>query len=390
MWYQTVNQLKTLLMNANITYCFDQDTALALQNVPLQPSCIDVMIQWDQLELAHTLFIDEEKTSIIKQAMKGFFTTRLNGIECHIHCLYQSVVATDPDRLQVEQAGEAFYVKSLYSFLNQKQTKSKMRQVIIEHLDKEQHRINEHNRSIWSESAYDAWIQRFGAPEKVADNIHQNPYRFLGSLIEDIGVLSGKKVINLLGSNGLKALSLVALGAEATVVDISEDNARYAREVAASAHLKLNYIVSDVLELPEEQLTGSYDVVVMERGILHYFLYLNPLFAVIRQLLKPGGILVLQEFHPVSVKLITSKGKKHKVTGNYFDHSMKRVPVAFSKHLQSAGQPLEVYEKNWTFGEILTAIAEEELIIKRVEEKPNIKISDSGLPKTFTVIAEKR
>ena len=31
-------------------------------------------------------------------------------------------------------------------------------------------------------------------------------------------------------------------------------------------------------------------------------------------LLRPGGRLVLREFHPVSTKLITSRGKKHKVS----------------------------------------------------------------------------
>ena len=35
-------------------------------------------------------------------------------------------------------------------------------------------------------------------------------------------------------------------------------------------------------------------------------------------MLKPGGRFVLHEFHPISTKLITSNGKKHKVTGNYF------------------------------------------------------------------------
>ena len=53
----------------------------------------------------------------------------------------------------------------------------------------------------------------------------------------------------------------------------------------------------------------------MELGILHYFIDLKPLMEVVKQLLAPGGRLVLREFHPVSTKLITSRGKKHKLTG---------------------------------------------------------------------------
>jgi SAM-dependent methyltransferase len=59
---------------------------------------------------------------------------------------------------------------------------------------------------------------------------------------------------------------------------------------------------------------GTYDIVLLELGVLHYFLDLTPLLSVVHQLLRPGGLLLLREFHPVSTKLITSKGKKHKVT----------------------------------------------------------------------------
>ena len=50
-------------------------------------------------------------------------------------------------------------------------------------------------------------------------------------------------------------------------------------------------------------------------------------------MLKPGGRFVLHEFHPISTKLITSNGKKHKVTGNYFAPIIEKNPVAFTKHM---------------------------------------------------------
>jgi SAM-dependent methyltransferase len=62
-------------------------------------------------------------------------------------------------------------------------------------------------------------------------------------------------------------------------------------------------------------LAGGFDVVLMELGVLHYFVDLQPLMLVVQQLLAPGGRFVLREFHPVSTKLITTRGKKHKVTG---------------------------------------------------------------------------
>jgi SAM-dependent methyltransferase len=65
-------------------------------------------------------------------------------------------------------------------------------------------------------------------------------------------------------------------------------------------------------------LAGQYDVVLLELGVLHYFVDLLPLMSKVEQLLRPGGRFLLREFHPVSTKLISSKGKKHKVAGHYF------------------------------------------------------------------------
>jgi hypothetical protein len=57
--------------------------------------------------------------------------------------------------------------------------------------------------------------------------------------------------------------------------------------------------------------------------VLHYFVDLLPLMSKVQQLLRPGGRLLLREFHPVSTKLISSKGKKHKVAGDYFSQVCK-------------------------------------------------------------------
>jgi SAM-dependent methyltransferase len=65
-------------------------------------------------------------------------------------------------------------------------------------------------------------------------------------------------------------------------------------------------------------LAGQYDIVLLELGVLHYFIDLHPLMSKVQQLLRPGGRLLLREFHPVSTKLVSSKGKKHKVAGDYF------------------------------------------------------------------------
>lgn len=252
------------------------------------------------------------------------------------------------------------------------------------------------NKSAWSERSYEAWTNRYGTPQIAAERISRDPKARLKELYSHIGDVRGKKVANLLGSHGSKAVALALLGANVTVVDMSEQNAQYARELATAAGVDIRYIVSDVLKLPESELTGDYDLIVTELGILHYFTDLRPYFNVIFSLLKGGGRLVLQDFHPVSTKLITSTGKKHKVTGDYFSSELETSDVAYIKFLpdmefatKEEKKHLTVQVRKWTIGEIVTAIASEGLYIQLLQEEGNSKADDKGIPKTFTIVASK-
>ncbi|MEX2104767.1 MAG: class I SAM-dependent methyltransferase [Bacilli bacterium] len=260
-------------------------------------------------------------------------------------------------------------------------------------MQKEHSQINE---SAWSERSYEAWVNRYGLPHEAAQRIKKDPAGRLSSLYKHIGDVNGKKVINLLGSHGSKAIALSLLGADTTVVDISSENARYANELAEAASTHIRYIVSDVLELPSSELSSDYDLVLIELGILHYFTDLQPFIRIISQLLRVGGLLVLQDFHPVSTKLITSSGKKHKVTGDYFSTTLEESDVAYIKFLpdmefvtKEEKKHLTVRLRKWTLGEIITAIASEGLFIKLLIEEGNTKPVDLGIPKTFTLVAEK-
>ena len=68
------------------------------------------------------------------------------------------------------------------------------------------------------------------------------------------------------------------MGADVTVVDISEENSKYATELAKEAGVSLEYVVHDFKNWGNAELEQSYDLVYMEGGILHYFMDLNSLF----------------------------------------------------------------------------------------------------------------
>jgi len=257
------------------------------------------------------------------------------------------------------------------------------------------------NKKAWNNGAYEAWINRFGTPSQGAIKIKEDPIKRIGKLYEYMPEdITNKKIINLLGSNGNKAVALALLGADVTIVDFSIENERYAKELAFEAGVEIRYIVSDVLKLPEEELNNDYDIVLMENGILHYFHDLHPLFQVVSKLLKRGGKLVLQDFHPITTKLISSRGttaniRKHKVTGDYFDTSLQEKEISFSKFVSSDDKDdinQKVYLRNWTLGEIVTSVADEGLHIKKLEELPNLssEVFDKGIPKTFVLVVERQ
>lgn len=257
--------------------------------------------------------------------------------------------------------------------------------------------ISEKNNQAWNHGAYEAWINRFGSPAEMAKKIAENPQKRVGEIFKYLGDdVANKKIINLLGSNGVKAVALGIMGAKSSVVDFSIENERYAKELSNEAQVELRYIVSDVLRMPASELTADYDIVFMEQGILHYFTNLDEFFNVVVSLLKRGGRMILHDFHPISTKLISSKGttaniRKHKVTGSYFDASLIEQEIAFSKYTGGDAQKLKVYLRNWTLGEVITAVASSGLCIKLLNELPNqsSEVFDAGIPKSFVIVAEK-
>ncbi|REE68767.1 methyltransferase family protein [Paenibacillus taihuensis] len=242
-----------------------------------------------------------------------------------------------------------------------------------------QERFARTNKAAWEKKAYQAWVQAHGAPNELAEELKQNYRHLLRYWLKYIGDPKGKRVLNLLGSNGRKAISLALLGADVTVVDISEENRLYATDVAAAAGVDINYICSDALNIPNEERLGEFDIVLMEFGILHYFTDLSSIFAVVHRRLAPDGRYILTDFHPLA-RALTS--------GNYFDDRIKEGEVAFAKLLpeEERAETGKVLVRGWTIGEIISSIAATGLFIRTFEEIPSK--ANPSIPEFYTLIAD--
>jgi SAM-dependent methyltransferase len=116
--------------------------------------------------------------------------------------------------------------------------------------------------------------------------------------LDILGDISGKCVLHLQCHFGQDTISLTRLGAQATGVDLSDAAIDKAREIAEQTGSEAQFINCDVYSLPE-YLEGQFDMVFSSYGTIGWLPDINKWAEVVAHFLKPGGQLLLVEFHPV-------------------------------------------------------------------------------------------
>ena len=150
------------------------------------------------------------------------------------------------------------------------------------------------NKSAWEYRAYEHWNNQATASEKAA-YIKSDPkarLRYHQKYFENI---NGLRIANPCGSNGRIAVPLALLGADVTVFDISDENKRYALELAKEAGTNIQYIVGDFCEVDKAQYGDCFDIVYAEGGILHYFSNLKDFIRLLYEITKQKGKLILRD-----------------------------------------------------------------------------------------------
>jgi len=390
-FFENVKRIAIELTDEKIPYQFIDTTSLRIQGVSGFENKHDIilLIQWDLLEKAYHLYESYYPKEITKDKQKASFQFTRDDYLITVLCYFNTTIKTDPYRISIVYENIDLWCHSLYAeiYIKDYQYSNEIHAYLLSKHEE----MTAVNQEAWNQNNYQALINRFGTPGEAALKLIENPrwrlHPFQKYLPEE---MDAKKVLHLLGSNGVKGVSLALLGADVTIVDFSNENRAFANELSNAAGVSIQYIVSDALSI-SEKVIESFDIVLMELGVLHYFIDLKPLATTIKQMLKSEGRFMLHEFHPISTKLITSNGKKHKVTGNYFDPSIHTQSIAFSKHLSEVdhSESQVVYQRRWTLGEVITTFSKEGLVAEVLEEEPNHKQHDIGLPKTFTLICKK-
>ena len=172
-----------------------------------------------------------------------------------------------------------------------------------------------------------------------------------------------------------------------TVFDISEENKRYALEVAEAAHVKIGFEVCDILEIDMTKYGSYFDVVFMEGGILHYFHDINEFMGIMYSILKVGGKMICSDFHPFTK--IADTLKLEQPTMSYFSTEIFEGEMAHARFFEEeirSQMPKCSYRK-YTISEIINAIIQNGFCLKRFDEHPSWE--NEKLPGEFTAVAIK-
>ena len=244
------------------------------------------------------------------------------------------------------------------------------------------------NKKAWEYSAYDFWVKQNGTPQKLAEKILENPKVHLRKYAKYFDSFEGIRVANICGSCGKKAIPLALLGADVTVFDISEDNKRYATEVAEAAGATIRYVVDDVLGIDKEKFYGQFDVVFMEGGILHYFHDIDEFMQVMYGLLKKNGKLICSDFHPF--QKISDILNFQQPSMDYFSTEVFEGEMAHARFYEEEirqQMPKCSYRK-YTISEIINGIIRSGFVLEQFDEHP--AWTNPAIPGEFTAVAYKR
>lgn len=113
-----------------------------------------------------------------------------------------------------------------------------------------------------------------------------------------LGDIKGKSILHLQCHFGQDSISLARMGASVTGVDLSDKAIDYAREFAAKTGADARFVCCNIYDLPAF-LDQTFDIVFTSYGTIGWLPDMDKWASVVSRFLKPGGIFVFADFHPV-------------------------------------------------------------------------------------------
>jgi SAM-dependent methyltransferase len=115
---------------------------------------------------------------------------------------------------------------------------------------------------------------------------------------EEVGDVSGKRLVHLQCHFGLDSLSWARAGASVVGLDFSPPAIEAASELAKATGLDAMFVCADVYDAVEALGGERFEIVYTGLGAINWLPDIRRWARIVAELLEPGGILYLAEFHP--------------------------------------------------------------------------------------------
>ena len=191
--------------------------------------------------------------------------------------------------------------------------------------------------------------------------------------IDEVGDVAGRSLVHLQCHFGLDTLSWARRGAVVTGLDFSKPAIEAARRLAAEEGLAARFVCADVYDAVAT-LGQTYDVVYTAHGVLAWLPDIEAWARTVAALVRPGGVLYLSEYHPVS--WCFAQGTLDRVVGSEIEHDYFRAePLDLDEpgtYADPAAQTVHnrTIEFQHTLGDIVSAICARGLILEFLRERP--------------------
>jgi SAM-dependent methyltransferase len=198
-----------------------------------------------------------------------------------------------------------------------------------------------------------------------------------------LGDVAGRRLVHLQCNSGQDSLSLAALGADVTGVDISDEAISFATRLSADSAIPAAFVRSDLFDWFDDT-DQRFDVAFSSYGAIGWLSDLAAWGGGIARVLRPGGRFVTVDFHPVCMMWAWDwrpvhdywmRGGRHTTyedgVGDYVRASREGlVPWGYQEGMAEVADPHPCHEFAWGLSDVIGSLLAAGLAIEVFREYP--------------------